>query len=802
MLNLATMISINKLIHHRLSWLALITLLVFSVFKPLTRLIDQQIHSFAGWLAPTPDAAQIIHLTFPHELTDLEKKIRLNQALEVMLKAPPSALILAGDWSHRTPMWVNAKNSTQPLDSTLENKLTKLARLTLLAAPLYYPDYPGSDRTRHIALVSPVSEITVKNSVHEGLFSWIYKLQTIPTVAATHSTVISSWQELLKFSAPVSSRYPAQLLWKQAPVENNPSHYVSDLALALYFQSRQQNNKNSQTLIRKLSSITSAHEQVRDQLLLSPDGTLWPRFSANDIRSDALALLNNQPPTLWANKIVFITPSNDTAIKATAATLAALENHAWDYQPGWNLASLLILLFIFSLYLWLVAPRLSSGVNFLLISLVSLLTLTAQVVVAITHHWWLSGTVLAFWLITVQMGLWLFQLTSDGFLKHQKTRDEANQMLAVASEEKGELTTAFGYLKRCSGSTYTRDLLYQLGQKMEQKRDYEHAIRIYHHLLSMGGKQHEKLHERIDRLQQAARQLADDSQPQYAKTLLLTQTGLHLPQLGRYQIDKVIGQGSMGVVYLGSDPKIGRSVAVKTLALSSEFSGHDLEEAKARFYREAETAGQLRHPNIVTIYDVGEEQDLAYIAMDYLQGRPLSDFIREQALLPVGTVYQLMLQAAYALDYAHSQKIVHRDIKPGNLIYNADEEEVVITDFGIACVTDNSKTRTGTILGSPYYMSPEQLAGTKVDGRADIFSLGVTFYQLLTAALPFEGDNLASLTFSIANQKHTPLKKRRNDLPPSATRIINKALHKKREQRFNSAAEMATAIETAITRIG
>ncbi len=789
------MISINNLIHHRLSWLLLITLLVFSLFKPLSNFIDKQIHQLVSWLAPTPVSTQIINLTFPDELTDLEKKVRLNDALDVMLKSPPAALILAGDWSHRTPSWVNAENSTKPLDSTLENKLAKLAEKTLLAAPLYNS---SSDRTRHIALVSPVSEITVKIPADEGTFSALNKLQPVPAVGATHTTVINNWQELLKFSAPVSNRYPTQLLWQQQAAENNHANYVTDLALALYFQSQMENNEAAKSLSRSPWSITSANNQLH----LSPDGSLWPRFSADDVRSDALALLSNQTDKLWANKTVFITPSNDAAVKAGAATLAALETGAWDYRPGWDLPGLVILLLFFALYLWMVAPKLSTGVNFLLISLVSLLAIIAQVVIAITHHWWLSGTVLAFWLIMVQAGLWLFQQTSNWFLRHQKTRDEANQMLAVASEEKGELTTAFGYLKRCSGSTYTKDLLYQLGQRMEKKRDYEDAIRLYQHLLSIGDKQHEKLHERIDRLRQAASIVTRDIQPQYAQTMLLTETGLQHPQLGRYHIDKVIGQGSMGVVYLGSDPKIGRSVAVKTLALSSEFSGHDLEEAKARFYREAETAGQLRHPNIVTIYDVGEEQDLAYIAMDYLQGRPLSDFIREESLLPVSTVYHLMLQAAYALDYAHSQKIVHRDIKPGNLIYDADEEEVVITDFGIACVTDNSKTRTGTILGSPYYMSPEQLAGAKVDGRADIFSLGVTFYQLLSAALPFEGDNLASLTYSIANQKHTPLKKRRSNLPPSATRIINRALHKKRDQRYDTAAEMAEAIEAAMARIG
>jgi len=255
------------------------------------------------------------------------------------------------------------------------------------------------------------------------------------------------------------------------------------------------------------------------------------------------------------------------------------------------------------------------------------------------------------------------------------------------------------------------------------------------------------------------------------------------------------------VVYLGQDPKIGRSVAIKTLNLSSEFAGHDLDDAKQRFYREAETAGQLRHPNIVTIYDVGEEQELAYIAMDFLKGKPLNEFTKPEHLLSVNLVYQIIQQVAEALEYAHQKGIVHRDIKPANIIFNEDSQEVVVTDFGIACVTDNSKTRTGTILGSPYYMSPEQLEGSRVDGRADIYSLGVTFFQLLTGKLPFEGDSLVALTHQIAHKKPLQIRDIREDLPPSASRIINKTLQKKPEQRFQTAKELAETLSMALHRI-
>jgi serine/threonine-protein kinase len=251
----------------------------------------------------------------------------------------------------------------------------------------------------------------------------------------------------------------------------------------------------------------------------------------------------------------------------------------------------------------------------------------------------------------------------------------------------------------------------------------------------------------------------------------------------------------MGMVYLGQDPRINREVAIKTMALSHEFEGQELKEVKQRFYREAETAGRLNHPNIVTIYDIGEEQELAYIAMDYLKGQDLSAFSSKKSLLPLKEVMAIAEQVAEALDYAHKQSVVHRDIKPANIVYQREEKAVKVTDFGVACLTDASKTKTGTVLGSPSYMSPEQVAGKRVDGRADIFSLGVTLYQLTTGHLPFEAESLGSLMFKIANQAHAKPGKYRKGIPVCLTRIINKCLQKEQGKRYQSAAEVAAALK-------
>jgi len=266
-------------------------------------------------------------------------------------------------------------------------------------------------------------------------------------------------------------------------------------------------------------------------------------------------------------------------------------------------------------------------------------------------------------------------------------------------------------------------------------------------------------------------------------------------------IDSELGRGAMGMVYLGHDPKIGRSVAIKTMSLSQEFEGDKLADVKERFFREAETAGRLHHPNIVTIYDVGEDQELSYISMDYLRGENLMAYAKSESLLPAQETFDVIVQVAEALDYAHNERVVHRDIKPANMIYDRDNGIVKVTDFGVACLTDTSKTKTGTILGSPSYMSPEQLAGAKVDGRSDLFSLGVTLYQMLTGELPFIADSLASLMYKIANEKHPDIRMFRPDLPSCVSQVINKALHKDLERRFQSGAQMAKALTRCRERL-
>lgn len=261
--------------------------------------------------------------------------------------------------------------------------------------------------------------------------------------------------------------------------------------------------------------------------------------------------------------------------------------------------------------------------------------------------------------------------------------------------------------------------------------------------------------------------------------------------LGRYRVDGQLGRGAMGVVYLGHDPKIGRQVAIKTMALSQEFDGAELTEARTRFFREAETAGRLQHRDIVTIFDAGEDQDLAYIAMEYLKGHDLQRYTTAAGLLPVPAVLNIAARVADALAYAHSQGVVHRDIKPANVMVDLAVNGVKVTDFGIARITDASRTRTGMVLGTPSYMSPEQMSGRRVDGRSDLYSLGVMLFQLLTARLPHRADSMAKLMYQIANDCAPDVRTLRPDLPQALADVVALALEKRPEVRYADGRQLA-----------
>ena len=260
--------------------------------------------------------------------------------------------------------------------------------------------------------------------------------------------------------------------------------------------------------------------------------------------------------------------------------------------------------------------------------------------------------------------------------------------------------------------------------------------------------------------------------------------------IGRYEIIRSIGRGAMGEVFLGRDPHINRLTAIKTVRFEERFADDDIEQIKGKFFREAESAGTLSHPHIVTIYDAGEDGDCAYIAMEFLEGSTLLRFARRKHLLPLRRLIRYMVQVAEALDYAHSQGVTHRDIKPANIML-MHSGQIKITDFGIAHLATSSQTQTGVVKGTPYYMSPEQFSGQKVDGRSDIFSLGTTMFQLLTGTLPFYAESPALLMNQIMNFPHPNPRAINPRVIPAVVAIVDKALEKDRANRYQTAKELA-----------
>ena len=402
----------------------------------------------------------------------------------------------------------------------------------------------------------------------------------------------------------------------------------------------------------------------------------------------------------------------------------------------------------------------------------------------------------------VCMTLRFYVLSEQGQLASMADSAESNRMLGLAFQGQGQLDTAFDKFRHCPKEEASFELIYNLGLDYERKRQFNKAQATYEYISGTndGFRDVQKRIQRCISMADAVL-IGGSTQGLLSGHLVNDDGSMEKPMLGRYQIEKELGQGAMGIVYLGLDPKINRQVAIKTMALSDEFDSDELEEVKQRFFREAESAGRLNHANIVSIYDAGEENDLAYIAMELLKGYDLGRHNKPDTLLPLDEVLSIGIDCAEALHYAHGEKVVHRDIKPSNIMYDPNAHTVKLVDFGIARITDSSKTRTGTILGTPNYMSPEQCLGKKVDGRADLFSLGVVLYQLCSGELPFKGDSMAALMYSIVNDAAIDIKTIKSDIPVTLRKVIHNAMGKKPQKRYQTGKKMAQHLRVCRERL-
>ncbi len=518
-------------------------------------------------------------------------------------------------------------------------------------------------------------------------------------------------------------------------------------------------------------------------------------------------VLNNKiPVTKYKDKIVLIgataagigdhyaTPlGNMSPVLALAHAVSSILNEDFYISPLWGVWVTYGAFLLVALYLTLLFPRLKAGMAAAFTGLLFLAFLGAEQGLLQMQAIWLKLTFPAFFLLVGHL-----LLTTKHFLVTEKSKEKveaqsahSNQMLGLQFQEKGQLDMAFDAFRKVPIDKQLMDNLYNLALDYERKRLFNKAGFVYQYMSGFDGNFRDiKERSGMNKVAEGTVVLQTGSSPTVMSTVAMNGP-VEKPMLGRYVVEKELGKGAMGVVYLGKDPKINRVVAIKTMALANEFEEDELEEVKSRFFREAESAGRLNHPNIVTIFDAGEEHDLAYIAMEFLKGGDLAPFTKREKLLPVYKVLGLMMKAAQALHYAHQNNVVHRDIKPANIMYDPETGVLKLTDFGVARITDSSKTKTGVLMGTPSYMSPEQVTGKKVDGRSDIFSLGIVMYILLTTELPFKAPSMANLMYMIASEPHTDILKRRPKLPKSVKMIIDKSLVKDENKRYQNGEEMA-----------
>lgn len=732
--------------------LFLAIILLTPVTQPLNEFLDSQWFKLASYLQPQSiGETNVVMIEIPYDISGSQSKL----FIERVSAERPAAMGFIG----------------LPLDSSVRRKLRELSiPVGLVPGSVNHDAFPFST-AKHITAFDL--------SYQPPLFSTLFKQ---PPQLRLDS-------ELRKKSLYVPlgkvTQQQHDLVWRQGQLP------IADLILRMYAQG----NKTKKLRWQDGLGLRLG----KDRILTGTNGRIYIPSSEKQKAAYFSSTEFSRTESLrqFHNKIVIFGQGSLTQMESLARTLTTMLNGNSVYTPVWAYLIFATSVLLIVLYLFLLLPTLRFTTGLLVSGILVTLILAGQIGLLLSAQLWLPLTILMLFIVLGHALMMLVLCYEKKFKVLVDDKNIALLKLGAKEVEVGEYDQAATTLLNCQPSNGVFELLYTIGIEYERQRRYDKAFRVFSRL-SLMNKGYSDVAKRLKSLAdvQGGGATVTNNSFNGANTLVMPELGLEHPVLGRYELRQELGRGAMGIVYLGHDPKIVRDVAIKTINLK-QFSGKEAEAIRTRFFREAEAAGRLNHPNIVTVFDIGEEQDLAFIAMDYIPGKPLSEYTNPDAMLDCQTIYKLISQAAQALDYAHRQGIVHRDIKPGNILYNEDDDRIKVSDFGIARVTDTTTTRTGTILGSPSYMAPEQLTDGKVDGRADIFSLGITLYQLLTGELPFKGENLASLAYQITNKKHRSIRELRPELPIKIVKIINKALQKDPSKRYASAQEIADALAKA-----
>jgi CHASE2 domain-containing sensor protein/tRNA A-37 threonylcarbamoyl transferase component Bud32 len=802
---------------YRFVIVAMTTIAIVASYSPATSVVDETSYAWFYHLLPaTPTPANrtaIIAIDdksieklgpwpWPrHLLADIISQANKYGARIIALSLPlDTAQPRPSDARLRAALTNKEKTHLAPLldtlddDAVLVNQIKKAGNVILMEESTSSSNYENGPAAPEIKVISP------RDSDYLALLT--------PFTSSSSSEISHTAPPLQRFSAVAAG---AGL---QSPLQG---HYQISQPLAVRLS-------DTNTLVASLALSVAAHARnippsdikvveghgIRlGSHILPTDSSLrlYPRINTQQqrmqiTRYSAADLINgNISAPQLENKAVFIgltaarytrqlhgpANTNMNAAEWDAATVDSILNRDYISVPFWVYGIQRILIICFGALL-LVLPRKLRTFSGIWISIVlAIVTINLSLLSLITQQLWLPLTSPAIYLLGAHFLLASHAGISNRYAEIQDKLILAYRELAKHFQNIGQLDQAFEYLYLCGGGQ--QEQLYELGLNFERRRQFSKAISVYDHIASQK-KGYRDIQERLTHLRSLPQALSQHSNGAATATIVVDNATLERPVIGRYQIERELGRGAMGTVYLGKDPKIGRTVAIKTLPLTREFDDTQLAEVRRRFYQEAETAGKLNHPNIVTIYDAGEEHDLAYIAMDFVNGKTLDQYKDPDELLPVHEVFNIGIKIADALNYAHINKVVHRDVKPANVIYDIHSGSLKVTDFGIAYLTDNSKTRSGLVMGSPYYMSPEQIAGRKVDGRSDIFSLGVTLFELFTGHIPFKADSMANLMYRITHENHPNMRKLRSGLPACLVTIIKKALAKSTDDRYKNAAEL------------
>jgi len=460
-----------------------------------------------------------------------------------------------------------------------------------------------------------------------------------------------------------------------------------------------------------------------------------------------------------------------------------------------------VTLLLFCLFASLVLPRFGfinrMGIIVALIFLVFLVSLLCFMLLDL----WFKIVYIGLALLTfsVEYSVKDIAIAQRSLTRASKESIETNRMLGLSLQSQGLLDLAFEKFRKCPLEDAMKDVIYNLGLDYERKRMLNKAVAVYEYI-SAADKTFRDLGERISKLRNLMSPLTMAGQESKdGKIIFSSDLGIK-PTVGRYEVLSELGQGAMGIVYKAKDPRINRMVAIKTIRFSDEFEEAKIKEVKERFLKEAEISGKLSHPSIVAIYDVGEDYDLTYMAMELIEGESLQKYCRSRSLLPLRKVLFIVAETALALDYAHRQGVIHRDVKPANIML-LRTGKIKVTDFGIAKAVSSSQTKSGIVLGTPNYMSPEQINGHTIDGRSDIFSLGVVLFELLTGQLPFHGKSLTNLFYQVTQVKHPSARSINPNLPKPVDQILDKALGKEPDQRFPTCADFAKYLRVMISKL-